>query len=151
MDNTIPCEICNQNIDFNNYIQHCETCYIQSSISNHIVSNQIIMGNRRIISRASVPLDIELTHLVVNLNEYEINEQMESLNGGPVNTPASNIEKCFETVENDRSFTCTICLDDATDKAYVKTVCNHFFCRDCIKTWLSIKHKCPICQHDFNE
>lgn len=41
---------------------------------------------------------------------------------------------------------CGICFD----KNYLlKTSCDHFFCKKCIKSWLQIKKNCPICRYYF--
>ena len=41
---------------------------------------------------------------------------------------------------------CPICL---IDKDLCITNCNHGFCIDCLKTWLSIKHNCPNCRNNI--
>ena len=147
MDLTISCEICNDEISFENYIEHCETCYIQTSFINRRLNRDSYAHHITIsMSRVDTPFDIEHT-----LNQFEMNEQLESMNGGSVNVSANDIESCFETIEYDTSLKCTLCLDDSRDKTYVKTCCQHIFCRSCITRWLNMRHKCPICQHDFNE
>lgn len=45
---------------------------------------------------------------------------------------------------------CSICLDDFINYNKVsKLVCNHFFCTTCIKKWLKINKKCPMCKHEL--
>jgi hypothetical protein len=40
---------------------------------------------------------------------------------------------------------CPICMDDKSDN--IKLNCQHIFCKDCIKTWLSKQsNTCPICR-----
>ena len=152
MDITIPCEFCNQNIEFANYIQHCENCYIHNSLSVHI-ANQVPhtrSHNDIILSRISFPLDIDFIQRIFNMNLFELNEQLESTNGESINTPVSNIEACYNIIDDDQSRACTICFDDSSEKTFVKTLCNHIFCRDCISKWLTMRNKCPVCLYDFN-
>lgn len=40
---------------------------------------------------------------------------------------------------------CSICLDDEKD-SIVKLNCDHFFHKDCIKSWLRREMSCPICR-----
>ena len=44
---------------------------------------------------------------------------------------------------------CPICREDV--KKVRKTLCNHFFCDDCLRTWLSNNKTCPICLKDLSE
>jgi hypothetical protein len=40
---------------------------------------------------------------------------------------------------------CPICMEDNSDN--IKLNCQHIFCKDCIKTWLSEQsNTCPICR-----
>ena len=43
---------------------------------------------------------------------------------------------------------CPIC-QDTMESNYVKTSCNHYFHRNCIKDWLGVKIECPICKNNF--
>ena len=38
---------------------------------------------------------------------------------------------------------CSICY---TNENLVYTACNHKFCEFCLKSWLEIKHNCPVCR-----
>lgn len=40
---------------------------------------------------------------------------------------------------------CVICLQPATDEQTLG--CQHRFCRACIKPWLEVNNRCPICSH----
>ena len=48
----------------------------------------------------------------------------------------------------DSSMECAICLYECEDS--VRLNCDHDFCYKCIKQWLSIKRKCPVCDADVN-
>lgn len=169
MDNSIQCEICNRPVTFEQYIEHCEECYIQTSIMNRNINrvNDYIQNTLQVattiepnrgVSRVSIiPIDIE--RLLRNqdmvhgtTNQYEMNTSIEEMNGGVVDVPAHNIESSYTQLDNTESGLCSICLEESdTTKPFVKTVCNHIFCKECIHKWLSIRHKCPICLHDFNQ
>ena len=59
-----------------------------------------------------------------------------------------HIIKVDENEINDKN--CSICLDDFINYNKVsKLVCNHFFCTNCIKKWLKINKKCPLCKHEL--
>lgn len=177
MNNLIPCEICNTFIPFNQYIEHCEECYIRTSIAsrnmnhNTIISNSIIqnpLSNHNMYALANmmmtmmnqnqsatitmVPIDIERLQTQQNDNNFVMNTMIEELNGGIVNVPAQNIEECYERMEGNDLVTCSICLDESTpnEKDFVRTTCNHTFCKECINRWLNMRHKCPVCNNDFN-
>lgn len=66
-------------------------------------------------------------------------------------------EKKDEDEDEEDPLTCRICFDErkridcANTKVYVKTVCAHIYCKECIDKWLNLNHKCPTCMHDFNE
>ena len=40
---------------------------------------------------------------------------------------------------------CSICLDNKKTN-YIKTPCNHIFCKKCINEWIEIKNSCPNCR-----
>lgn len=146
---SIQCEICNEDVEFNYYIQHCEDCYIRQSMSMR-QPHRVIQPNSTLIESyvgsMIVPLDIEVTHQSVHstLNDNEVSGSTEHIG-------TKDINACYNVIGHDESTLCTICLDDNSDNVYVKTSCNHIFCKDCIHKWLSIRHKCPMCKFDFNK
>ena len=51
----------------------------------------------------------------------------------------NNLEKC------ELESTCPICIEDTSNN--IKLNCQHIFCNECIKTWLSKQsNACPICR-----
>ncbi|KAI8074578.1 hypothetical protein BC940DRAFT_46317 [Gongronella butleri] len=47
---------------------------------------------------------------------------------------------------------CTICLSDyETNDLICKLRCDHHFHRDCVREWLGLNYKCPLCQRDFRK
>jgi hypothetical protein len=174
MNNLIPCEICNTFIPFNQYIEHCEECYIRTSIANrnmnensilpiqnpltnpnmHTLANMMMtmMNQNQRATITMVPIDIERLQRQPNDNSFVMNTMIEELNGGIVNVPTQNIERCYENMEGNDLVTCSICLDESTpnEKEFVRTTCNHTFCKECISRWLNMRHRCPVCNNDFN-
>lgn len=223
LDN-IPCEICSQFIPFNEYIQHVETCYIQTQLnrssrgrntspinSSNVVNDnsstvQIISvedvgriiendighfftflssnlpinamrtefnSNQNISSMGSV-FDADFQNIVTLLpiffnqdNNYEFNLNLQDVMGGNVEVGVTNKEDCYEVipydVDTEQTEQCSICLlskneiidgehENCNDTdVFVKTTCNHVYCKSCIDIWLSNHHTCPVCIHDFNE
>ena len=41
---------------------------------------------------------------------------------------------------------CSICRETMT-RTVIKLSCDHFFCEDCIVSWLDRKKECPLCRH----
>ena len=175
MNNLIPCEICNTFIPFNQYIEHCEECYVQTSILNRnnqqntiIHQNTFINQNMHSLAtmmmnimnqnqRSSatitmVPLDIERLSQGSSINNFVTNTMIEDLNGGIVNVPVQNISQCYEIMEGHELVICSICLDESTpnEKQFVTTTCTHIFCKYCIDRWFNMRHRCPVCMNDFN-
>lgn len=49
---------------------------------------------------------------------------------------------------NQEKSNCHICLDTCVKATTID--CDHTFCYECIKRWLSIKRNCPVCDKDIN-
>lgn len=92
-------------------------------------------------------------------DSYEINLEIQEMTGGNVLVPVKNKEAAYTIIEeselddefgsNDSS--CAICLDKPENKQFVRTTCNHVYCKDCIDKWFEMNSKCPICKRDFND
>ena len=162
--NLIPCEICNILVDFNRYIDHSEECYIRNSIATRNANNfnnnlntstTTILNNNHNENQSHILIDIELTHQFRDLhileNDFINNSRIEELNGGDVCVPVQHIAEAYDIIDDFQTNMCIICLDHNKDVIHVRTKCNHHFCKVCIDTWFNMKHKCPICQYDFNE
>ena len=52
-------------------------------------------------------------------------------------------EKDFQTLGADESSFCPICEEN---KVEVSLPCSHFFCEDCIKSWVIKSETCPLCR-----
>ena len=44
---------------------------------------------------------------------------------------------------------CPICLRNPKT-IYRPNSCNHYFCKKCLKHWISVKKNCPVCIKQFN-
>ncbi|RIB14441.1 hypothetical protein C2G38_2040182 [Gigaspora rosea] len=99
---------------------------------------------------------------------YSINEENEETTDSETST-SENISALLVSLStpvvssnqsktNDDSCSiCPICLHNFQDRSYLDP-CYHSFCVSCIRTWLSISPKCPLCKskiefivHDINE
>lgn len=197
----IPCEICNSNIPFDNYIEHVERCFIVSASQNYLnqtiqqsiqhdrqsqqpimqtilhlnsflnsddepenESTQIILNSEMFFTNSSNNSVIPLTRSANELfniipillgenirDSYEMNLEIQEMNGGNVVVPVKNKEKAYTIIECNDNFSCAICLDKPNNKQFVRTTCNHVYCKDCIDKWFEMNSKCPICKKDFND
>lgn len=84
-----------------------------------------------------------------NLNTGDTYSDLTNLSEeiGDVEIGIQDIEKVSEIIE--KTELCPICREDV--KKVRKTICNHFFCDDCLRTWLSNNKTCPICLKDLSE
>ena len=104
-------------------------------------------------------------HLMENLpiyvssnNEYEFNLELQSIIGNKP-TGVHCLSNCYNILEpnndtNNEDIICSICLETTSEKSendFVRTTCQHIYCKDCIDRWLSFNFKCPVCAFDFNE
>ncbi|SMN21949.1 similar to Saccharomyces cerevisiae YLR247C IRC20 Putative helicase [Maudiozyma saulgeensis] len=55
-----------------------------------------------------------------------------------------NLRKLKELIDQNKSFTCSICLGVIYLGSIMK--CGHFFCKGCIHNWLKNHQTCPICK-----
>ena len=75
-------------------------------------------------------------NIVMNSRSILISEQMKQRMG--------NLTKeKIEIMEEDESGLCPICNEN---KVNLSLPCSHFFCENCIKTWLVKSDSCPLCR-----
>lgn len=55
-----------------------------------------------------------------------------------------NLSRLKDTLNENQILSCSICLGDVEIGAIIK--CGHYFCKNCILTWLRAHNKCPICK-----
>ena len=61
------------------------------------------------------------------------------------------LNKSFVNTQYVKNETCTICLDDFSNKKIIKLKCNHVYHYDCILPWLEENNNCPLCRDQFNK
>ena len=86
--------------------------------------------------------------IVSNLNEDEYSSLINlSEQIGDVEIGIKDLDQVTKIVNITE--TCPICKEE--HEVMRKTVCNHFFCQECIETWFDKNTKCPLCLQDLNE
>jgi len=80
------------------------------------------------------------TNYVQNLTDYDIN--VELTNQGLINSHMSEEEK--NAIKQEKINICNICLSEIEKGKYLN--CGHVFHLKCIKEWVSLNAKCPICK-----
>lgn len=55
-----------------------------------------------------------------------------------------NLSRLKDTLNDNQILCCSICLGEVEMGAIIK--CGHYFCKNCILTWLRAHSKCPICK-----
>lgn len=93
------------------------------------------------------------------MDEYEMNTMLTELMGGNVYVGVQDISKVITKVESTSKLPpdntlCAICQECLREKmeeqrGVCKTLCNHYFCNDCILQWLGTSKKCPICMTEL--
>jgi len=157
---TIPCEMCGQNINFDIYADHIDICIRHSSYQAVVQSDRLrtamANGGMRIrLNPQRTADDIMALNLLTQYmgmtlsqgrNEYEYNLWLQDAMGGNVNIGIRDKEAVTTRVEVEAvpaDTMCTICLEPPNTPR--KTTCDHYFCEECIFKWLSENRKCPNC------
>ena len=155
LENLIPCEICNQLIDFSVYQQHLLHCcpVTEFTGSNYPSLNEINTSEDDILSRAH----IENRNLLNFINE--IDELINRLTGvdsydNLINLDENNVTVGVKKIEDFvtkkiEKIICPICTTETEEIG--ETSCGHKFCYECIEEWLKENKKCPICMIEFND
>ena len=164
-ENLIPCEYCNEFVNFENYSQHISTCYASNSFNLiNFIEN---------INIAGVPYEeiqpifnIELNGLPNQLGETFSN-MISQMNGeihendnyeyltelgnsmGNVDNGIKDLDNISKKIESLELLKCPICMKKKTE--FRKTKCKHLFCETCLTTWLATNKKCPICMINLDE
>ncbi|KAG0668106.1 hypothetical protein C6P45_005004 [Maudiozyma exigua] len=91
------------------------------------------------VARNAVTTEIR-THKKYNDNIDKINQTESRVKY------LKNLRKLKELIDQNKSFTCSICLGIIYLGSILK--CGHFFCKNCIHNWLKHHHTCPICKQE---
>lgn len=138
----------------------CPFCHIQmyaNEKEDHLKwhsSNNNQDGDILSIDGISNCLNIQSNYNFQN-NPYDFNYfsfySYSNYNVGMSNNIIDNLNVLI--VDNTQRFVnelCIICLDKYNlDDFYTILPCHHFYHLECIKPWIRIKHKCPICLYEL--
>lgn len=122
--------------------------FLQENDNNHLF--QHIIDNIFPLSS----LNITLINSRAHENEYEFNTQLEEYMGKVIRGIDDLTQVTHEVFQNKDSNggTCPICIETYQKNSILRKLkCNHIFCDECIKTWLSQSKKCPICKIDLED
>lgn len=73
-----------------------------------------------------------------------------SLNAAPEGTLDLQQSVIFDAEEFGDSLQCPTCLEDFSKESDIKkTVCGHYFDRECLEQWLKLNRTCPLCRADL--
>jgi Ring finger domain len=150
-DSFIPCEICNQMIRFDEYSTHIDRCSMPAPLPTpmHAPTLFIPMDVIRSTSHFNVLPQLMRNIIMGNTNDYESNLLIQEMMGGSISKGIENKDQVTTTVPfNDvpGDVICTICQDSfGPEKTIKKTSCNHYFCQECLYTWLNDHNTCPNC------
>ena len=174
MENLIPCEICNQLINFDTYSEHIAFCNLGNNLPNILNISNIIhipliqptnnVGETEANPTLEANLNENLNNFIDNtqffiqninninnyLNQFNQTDNYENL----INLDNNNEIIGIQNIDNILTYSgeeidCPICTEKTLNS--YKTTCNHLFCRECIGEWLKDNKKCPICMKEFIE
>ena len=156
LENLIPCEVCNQLINFESYHRHLVNCYQPAPPLNtanfprleretNLDGSDPITRINRIIQHANL-----LTEHIREVNSYLTNhnndyENLLELDSNNELLGVNDISKIIEPTEEDG--TCPICTENIC--GLYQTKCGHLFCKECISEWFKENRKCPVCMKEF--
>ena len=179
-ENLIPCEICDSFIPFDEYSSHIETCGQPINFFNMPIPNQpssLVIEDtlQNLFSNITINISNISNNLYVNPSQENLEDNFRTINFsdlfrfnsinsiyednsydelmnicdeiGDVIKNIENIDDVSKSVE--KKETCPICQEEFNEVR--ETVCNHVFCQECLKEWLSENSTCPICLKDFLE
>lgn len=118
-NNIIPCEICDENVPFEQYETHVTTCRLMLYIINNLQHE----------SNFDELVSDTLGVVYVGVDNIE-------------NHTTSITKKDQPDVE-----TCPICQESISIDSPIRRLnkCSHCFCSGCIEHWLHMSKKCPLC------
>lgn len=166
----VPCDICEQLIHFDHYIDHITLCTQVYMVATPVLSvffPQLSDGFTNLAIRASNVLS-NLDPARGAIHNYEV--QRVILINPEEDTPAfdqwvsdvlgsvhvgvddvSAITSITTPSECVADSTCAICQDNLSIRIRRINKCGHCFCSECIETWLAMSKKCPLCMTRLDE
>lgn len=153
LENLIPCEICDQLINFSDYNRHLLYCNPVSIFSNinfpPLNSNSEDNFEQQLSSETRNLLSFidEIDNLLNRLNTSGNYDDLLILDENNVSVGVNNINKFI--TKKEEKIICPICTIEC--EKIGETKCGHKFCYECIEEWLKDNKKCPVCMIEFNE
>jgi hypothetical protein len=165
---SITCEYCEDDIpdeEFENHVLLCRMYYDNLEMSTRLFSNRQISSGQSLNSFIMEHFHVQRTSPNNQNNLRSVRETYTSTRSSLITTSPSQYSPHFEPVyvgvKNIDShlmkadvplidINCAICLDCLAFKDDpCKLKCNHLFCTFCIKSWLKINKKCPLCKFEL--
>ena len=139
---TIPCEICEQQVPYNDYKEHIGIRQQRSSILNLLnpmMNSFLSTENMNILDFVDTT---QMNNIILEMT-------------GNVNNGVHEIGEAIQIVKKEDievDLECSICVENLSSvvNTVIKTKCGHYFCRDCIIRWFKDNNKCPLCLYNFN-
>jgi hypothetical protein len=165
MDNLIQCEFCEIYINFDEYSEHILECFENKSAFSSLTSSIMTSLTSSIYTDNNNESDSDNDDNDDD-TEYEIFRTMFNINVNNSNNfnfynPYQNLEDVKKPVKNidlvapivlynsiPEDTYCSICQDKISSNPR-KTLCNHYYCSDCLIPWLKINKTCPSCLADL--
>jgi len=165
----IPCEYCDELIEFEEYSQHTIQC------NNHILINNMNLTQvNTIVNTLNNLPDIQnnpqsyeqfvdvimplFNNVLININQQignignsyeELSQLSEQIGNHEIGISKQELNKKFPILPVLEKQDCAICLE-TIKKEYRQLSCNHNYCVKCIDEWLSKHKNCPICKKELN-
>lgn len=161
------CEYCEENIpdeEFDNHVILCQVYYDNLEASTRLFSNRQIPSGQSLNSFITEHFHVQRrspnnqnnfrsfreTYTSTRSNLITTGPSQYSPHFEPVYVGVKNMNLHIHSVDKDTpliDINCAICLDCLAFKDDpCKLRCNHLFCTFCIKSWLKINKKCPLCK-----
>lgn len=174
MDNLIQCEFCEIYINFDDYSEHILECFenenkslfssltssIMTSLTSSIYTDNNDDENDDDDNEDDNDDDIDdddnirIFTTTFNINiprSFNFYDPYQYQNLEDVKIPVKNIDSVapiipFDSIPEDTY--CSICQDKISTKSR-KTLCNHYYCSNCLEPWLKMNKTCPSCLADL--
>ncbi len=170
MDNLIQCEFCEIYINFDEYAEHISECFENKSVFSSLTSSLMTSLTSSMYTENNDDndeddndeddndeddeddIETRIFTTVFNINtsrNFNFYDPYQNLED--VKIPVKNIDLVapiisFDSIPEDTY--CSIC-QDKTSKKSRKTLCNHYYCSDCLEPWLKMNKTCPSCLADL--
>jgi len=115
--------------------------------SRELVSSSFLLNERMFLEFAN---RIHSNYLRAQQPQLVLNIPENFLDPIPVTATSQQIVNSLESVEGSHG-SCAICQESITSNGSRIRRCGHTYHRDCIRSWLTMSVRCPVCRHDIRE